>query len=182
MRFRLLRCLAQAVAKNGVKFLCGLVPGGDVLFEIAADAWENYRQGHEENGLRAEVQALAQASPEQVQGEVDKAVRAGAAGLPEDARQKLTAYLGQVPGMIRRSLRRPSDPTGTTMPANLPLRHAEDLLPFLPPRPPRFRPGVRPIPGVDWVLEEPLGVGGFGEVWKARHAHLMSKPPVPRSR
>ncbi len=44
MRFHLLRCLAQAVAKNGVKFLCGLVPG-DVLFEIAADAWEAYRQG-----------------------------------------------------------------------------------------------------------------------------------------
>ena len=27
MRFRLLRCLAQALAKNGVRFLCGLVPG-----------------------------------------------------------------------------------------------------------------------------------------------------------
>ena len=37
---------------------------------------------------------------------------------------------------------------------------------------------MRPLPGVDWVLEEPLGVGGFGEVWKARHAHLKSKPPV----
>src|SRR5205823_5369756 len=88
------------------------------------------------------------------------------------------AYLTQVPAMIRRSLRRPSDAKGSTVPPSLALKQPEDLLPFLPPRAPRFKPGDRPLPGVDWVLEEPLGVGGFGEVWKARHAHLTSKAPV----
>ena len=178
MPFPLLRCLAHAIGKNGVKFLCGLAPGGEILFEIANDAWEEYRQAQQENARRAEVQSLAQASPEQVQQAVEEAVRSEAADLPDDARQKLTAYLGQVPGMIRRSLRRPSDPTGKTVPASLSLRHPEDLLPFLPPRPPRFQAGSRPLPGVPWVLEEPLGIGGFGEVWKVRYAHMRNKPPV----
>ena len=56
MRFRLLGCLAKAIAKNGVKFLCGLVPGGDVLFEIASDALEDYREGgRKDDALRTEI-------------------------------------------------------------------------------------------------------------------------------
>jgi hypothetical protein len=178
MRSRLLRCLAQALAKNGVKFLCGLVPGGDVLFDIAADAWGTYRENCQDDALRGELGELALASGDQVRQEAHAAAMAVASDLPDEVGKKIAAYLSQVPGMIRRSLRRPSDPTGTTVPADLPLRSPEDLMPFLPPRPPRFQAGMRPLPGVDWMLEEPLGVGGFGEVWKARHAHLRNKPPV----
>jgi serine/threonine protein kinase len=178
MQFRLLRCLAKAVAKHGGKFLFSLVPGGEAVYDIAADALEDYRRAREEGALRAELQALAQAPPEQVRQEAQAAVQAEAAGLPPDAQQTMATYLTQVPATIRRSLRRPSDPTGTTVPASLPFSRPEDLIPFLPSRPPRFKPGDRPLPGVDWVLDELIGVGGFGEVWKAYHAHLKSKPPV----
>jgi serine/threonine protein kinase len=178
MPVRLLRCLARSVAKHGGKLLCNLVPGAEALYEIAADAYQDYRQDSHHDELHAEVQALAQASPREASRAVAEAVRQGAGHLPAAEQQKLAAYLSQVPAMIRRSLRRPSDPTGTTVPANLALRQPDDLLPFLPARPPRFARGERPLPGVDWVLEEPLGVGGFGEVWKAHHAHLQSKPPV----
>jgi serine/threonine protein kinase len=178
MQFRLLQCLAKAVAKHGGKFLFSLVPGGEAVYDIAADALEDYRRASQEGALRAELQALAQAPPEQVRQEVQAAVQAEAAGLPPDAQQTMAAYLTQVPATIRRSLRRPSDSTGTTVPASLPLSRPEDLIPFLPSRPPRFKPGDRPLPGVDWVLDELIGIGGFGEVWKAYHAHLKSKPPV----
>jgi formylglycine-generating enzyme required for sulfatase activity/serine/threonine protein kinase len=178
MAFRLLACLARAIVKNGAKLVCAVLPGGSALADVAADAWEDYRKEQREDALRAEVQALAQAPAEQVRQEVGAAVAAEAAAAPAEVQQALTAYLTQVPAAIRRSLRRPSDPTGTTVPANLALACPEDLERFLPPRPPRFKPGDRPLPGVDWVLEELVGVGGFGEVWKARHAHLRSQGPV----
>src|SRR5262249_51609982 len=129
--------------------------------------------------LLTEVQQLAQAPATVVREETAQAVQAVAADQPAEVREALAVYLSQVPAMIRRSLRRPSDPTGTTIPPVLRLGNPEDLLlPFLPVQPPRFRPGDRP-PGVgDWQLEELLGAGGFGEVWRARNPHLTSAPPV----
>jgi hypothetical protein len=154
MRFPLLRCLAKAVVKHGVKFLCNLAPGGGAVYDFAADVVEDYRRDSREDALRVELQALAQASLEQVLQQVEADVQAVAADQPPEVRQALTAYLTQVPAAIRRSLRRPSDPTGTTVPATLALSRPEDLMVFLPSRPPRFRPGDRPLPGVDWELEE----------------------------
>jgi formylglycine-generating enzyme required for sulfatase activity len=178
MAFRLLKCLARAIVKNGAKLVCAFVPGGSALADVAADTWEDYRKEQREDALRAEVQALAQAPADQVRQEVGAAVAEEAAAAPAEVRQALTAYLSQVPAAIRRSLKRPSDPSGTTVPASLALSGPEDLLALLPPRPPRFKPGDRPLPGVDWELEELVGVGGFGEVWKAHHAYLKSSSPV----
>jgi formylglycine-generating enzyme required for sulfatase activity len=169
---RLLRCLARAVKNNALKVLADAVPFGGALYDVAADAWRNYRQQPQADpkaDLAADLQAVAQAPAADVRQEAVAAAKEVAADQPPAVQQALTLYLTQVPAMVRRSLRRPSDPTGTTVPATLSLGKPEDLLSFLPPKLPRFKLGDRPLPGVDWELEELLGVGGFGEVWKARH-------------
>src|SRR5262249_55117269 len=43
---------------------------------------------------------------------------------------------------------------------------------------PRFKLGDRPLPGVDLELTQLLGVGGFGEVWKACNPHFDGVPAV----
>ena len=119
MRFPLLRCLAKAVVKHGIKFLCNLAPGGGAVYDFAADVVEDYRRDAREDALRTELQELAQAPADQIHQQVEADVQAVAADQPAEVQQALTAYLTQVPAAIRRSLRRPSDPTGTTVPATL---------------------------------------------------------------
>jgi eukaryotic-like serine/threonine-protein kinase len=176
---RWLYCVAQAVVKSGVHALANLVPFGNVLHDIAKEAWEDHRRRRLEDAvaaarspevaLAADLEEVAQASPAAVEQAVAQVVHSVAANQPAPVQQALTAYLAQVPAMVHRSLRRPSDPGGTTVPASLSLRQPADVLPLLPPKLPRFKAGDRPLPGVPWMLEEMLGVGGFGEVWRAQH-------------
>ena len=51
---------------------------------------------------------------------------------------------------LPRSLRRPRDPSGTTVPSGFALRNPADLLQLLPTRPTRFHAGDRPVG--NWVL------------------------------
>src|SRR5207248_2960989 len=140
-----------------------------------------------EAALAGVLQELAQAPAEQVRREVAEAVQQAAGDQPREVQAALTAYLTQVPAMVRRVSRRPSDPTGKTVPPALAPRRPEDLLSFLPPKPPRFKPGDRPLPGVDWELEELHQKGRVSPEHVARWMlHLVStvrfahglKPPL----
>ena len=96
----------------------------------------------------------------------------------EEVRNAFITYLSMVPAKIQRSLRRPEDPSGRTVPGNLQLKCPADLWKFLPDQMPQFNVGDRPLIGSDLVLEEFIGIGGFGEVWKAVHENDPSSPPV----
>jgi TPR repeat protein len=172
----IMRCVGRAVVKNGAGALVNLIPFGNSLFEIARDALEEYRKGtsNSEAALRTELEAVAQAPPAEVRKVAEEVAATEAKNLPEQIRLTLVSTLSRMQDSTRHSLRRPADPSGKTVPASLSLKTPTDLLQFLPTRPPRFKPGDRPLPGVGWELEKLLGVGGFGEVWKARNARLTN--------
>lgn len=175
----------SALLKFVAKALANAIGGGvagdllvEVLPEVAKDAWEWWSKDRTVEQRRVEVEAIAQTGLDELRQQVAEVVQEVASDKSLQVRQAVEAYLTEVPASIRRSLRRASDPTGTTVPADLVPKKADDLLRLLPARLPRFKPGSRPLFGVDWVLEQLLGVGGFGEVWKAINPHLSSVKPV----
>jgi serine/threonine protein kinase len=174
----LFRCIGQAICANGLKALAGLVPLGGVVYDIAENACQRLHEEGQDEQIRALVEAAAQAPIEEIKEEAAEVAREVAADQPVEVQLKLAAYLQQVPAVIRQSLKRPTDPTGKSVPVSFTIKKAEDLLQFLPSRLPRFQPGDRVAGLGDWELVDLLGVGGFGEVWKARHVYFDGIAPV----
>jgi formylglycine-generating enzyme required for sulfatase activity/serine/threonine protein kinase len=147
----------------------------EALPEMAKDVYRWWAKGRSPAQLRAEVQALAGLSDEEARRHATQAVAEEAEFRPESLQLSLITYLAQVPVAVRQTQRRLSDPTGRTVIASLSFTKPADVMAILPSRLPRFKKGQRAGGFGDWVLEELLGVGGFGEVWKATNPHL---PPV----
>jgi formylglycine-generating enzyme required for sulfatase activity len=173
----LLKCIAQAAwnaAGDGI--LTESLT--DVLPEIAGQAWADWSKVCSADQRRAALEGLVQAPIDVLQQAAETIAADLARSKSATVRQGLADYLVYVPAIMRQAFRRPTDAGGTTMPSRLSVEKADDLIPFLPMRRPRFRPGDSPLAGVDWELEELLGVREFGEVWKARNPHLPSAPAV----
>src|SRR5262249_47962126 len=159
-----LSCVGRAIVKTSRGVLNHVVPGlplGDFAVEFGNNVLDALNEQKHHGPPQAALEALAQAPQDQLfRLEVAKLVQRIAPGKPREEPAAVEAYLVQVPARVRQALRRPGDPTGTTSLPGLVVQKSEDLLPFLPTRLPRFRPGDRPAGIGDWQLEELLGMGG----------------------
>jgi hypothetical protein len=166
--------LLKAIARAAL-YYCGVGVweiAVEAVSEIGDNAWREWSREKDKAGRRAEMEALVRASHKEILDEVRQAVHDVAGKASAQVRDKLAGYLSQVQALAIQTMRRPSDPTGRTLRPRLALENPADLLPFIPARKPRFSPGDRPLQQADWKLVELQGVGGFGEVWKAEHAHF----------
>jgi serine/threonine protein kinase len=165
----LFRCVGEAVCAQGLRAVAGLVPFGDVAYDVAREAWERWERHRDEENIRDALEDAVQSAVHEVRDEAREAAHEVCVGQPPEIEKRVADYLTLMPALIRRSFQRPSDGKGLSVPLRLSVVRPEDLLEFLPMRLARFQAGDVP-PGVgDWELVELLGIGGFGEVWKAKH-------------
>ena len=165
--------VARILIKNAANSL------GFGLGDSAVEIWEAWHKETPSTERKlAEVQEMAHLSPAEAGDLAKKIVLELAADQPDTLREQVAAVLTQVPEATRRSLRRPEDPSGKSLRPSTTVDGPESVRVLLPTSLPRFKAGEAP-PGVgDWELMELLGVGGFGEVWKARNPFLDSAPPA----
>ncbi len=151
---------------------------GDFLFDGIEEVWKDLRGEKNDQELRDEIQTLVQTNTRDLRESVTELVEEIAADQKSEWQEALNVFLFQVQAMIRRSLRSPADPTGTTLQAHLVPKTARGLAPYLPTRISPFKPGDIPLSSADLQLEELLGFGGFGEVWRACNPDYPGFAPV----
>jgi len=181
--FEFFRCVAESVLEQGIKGLVEMAPGGNYVYAVAEGALKKWQEKRKAEKLREEIVEIANCQLEKAKDQAVEAVReavekvAMAHGGPSPTQvemESVQAYVSGIPESVRQSLKRTEDPTGRTVPNDYSLRNAEDIVKLLPARPPKFRPG-QSVPGKNgWIVDELLGVGGFGEVWHARHERMAS--------
>src|SRR5262249_13675770 len=91
----LLESVAAGLLEHGSEVLAGQLSEPNVLVEIARHAQALWEQGRDPAQTRAELEALAQASPQEVRRQVEEAVALRAAGRPTSVREAVSNYLLQ---------------------------------------------------------------------------------------
>ncbi len=162
-----LDCLGLALIDKARKPLTGVGRFGDCLLDVAKTTLDNSNRELGAGQLKVALADLTAVSAADFQVRLTKLVDGLARVHTIPFRQELIDYLTPMPGLVKRFLARPSDPTGITPPEGLQIYKTEDLLLFLPPHTAKLRAGHEPKGLDNWKLTELLGFGETSETWLA---------------
>jgi hypothetical protein len=140
--FSLLRIVGKAVAKHTLNTVAFGLPLGDILFETAQEAMRSWKEQAQEEQRRAELQAMAHATVQELDQQVREIVRSEFAHLPPQAQEEVAGYLKQITANYRRKCTRLGG-GGVAVVAPADLSDARELVSLLPEIPPSFRPSPR---------------------------------------
>lgn len=126
----LLMCLGKALLRNAGNAV-GFGWAGDVVVDVGDEVWNEWKRRNNEEQRRAELEAIVRMAAEEFRKQVAEVVREVAAKQPDEVKKKLSSFLEDIPNRLRRSLRRPADRSGMTVPGDLPIRQSEQLLALL---------------------------------------------------
>ncbi|CAN5632750.1 hypothetical protein BH11PLA2_BH11PLA2_13430 [soil metagenome] len=161
----LLDSIGQAFCEKGRKALQGYAAFGDALTPVADKTLLELRRHMPSDQIKIALGEAAAMSADEYTAVLQKAMMVLCRVQSVPFKAELEEYLTYFPMTVRQMFQRPSDPLGLKPPEKLDFYKSEQLLPFLPPRRPHFKPGDSP-PGIDqWVLQELRGLGECGEVW-----------------
>ena len=159
-----LECIGQTLCEKGRKALQGQWSFVEILPELARGTYDYATRKLPGADLRlalADCAAVDNSEYERRIGELISEI-AQTHAVPK---AEFADYMRALPTTIRQALRRPTDPdVAHGFRQTRPTHKSDELAAFLPPRPPRFRPGDR-LDG--WTLSELRGIGQCSEVWRA---------------
>jgi serine/threonine protein kinase len=171
-----LQCVLEAVAVHGLRFLLGFVPFGHISHDIAVEAMNRYSKRVSRNKQREDLEDMMQKTTAETQAMVNERYSEILRNIPEkfradfskpEVKEKLMSYALQIPTVFSASMQPIPGQMGISVPSNFSFNSPDDIERVIPKRVSKFKIGDRPIG--NWKLTECLGIGGYGEVWRAEH-------------